>query len=312
MIRPYRAALDSMTQRNGECGEGETGRPCMDRYAALIAPVQAQPRLSGVFNRTGPLCRVRLAFANRKNGQDPFSLEKGLFLWRNDMTKLPAKELLDGTKTPETTTGEFRLAMGNLRQFLFELFGDEGTDRETARLTMGIDLTRIRADIQAVRSGLDEKVGEDDLSMVATTGDYAHLVNKPVVCGMIVMWSGSASTVPEGWALCNGKNGTPDLQDRFIVGAGREYGAGTTGGCASLSGTTGQTTLTIDQIPSHTHKVGCYLSGTFGEGIYKEGTTNAAGNTVPTKATGGGQSHSHSLSGSTVPPYYALCYIMKL
>ncbi|EQM95124.1 hypothetical protein [Oxalobacter paraformigenes] len=52
------------------------------------------------------------------------------------MTKLPAKELLDGTKNPETTTGEFRLAMGNLRQFLFDLFGDESTDKETARLTL--------------------------------------------------------------------------------------------------------------------------------------------------------------------------------
>ena len=45
------------------------------------------------------------------------------------MTKLPDKNLLDGTKKPETTTGEFRLAMGNIRQFLFELFGDESSDK---------------------------------------------------------------------------------------------------------------------------------------------------------------------------------------
>lgn len=236
------------------------------------------------------------------------------------MTKLPAKELLDGTKTPETTTGEFRLAMGNLRQFLFELFGDEGTDRETARLTMGIDLTRIRADIQAVRSGLDEKVGEDDLSMVATTGDYAHLVNKPVVCGMIVMWSGSASTVPEGWALCNGKNGTPDLQDRFIVGAGRSYAAGAGGGntsqTVSFTGNTGATTLTVAQMPSHGHTV-YGGAGYSDENIYvtvRSDTTYASYNKA-TSNNGGNQPHSHSLSGSatvsTLPPYYALCYIMK-
>lgn len=48
------------------------------------------------------------------------------------MTKLPDRNLLDGTKNPETTTGEFRLAMGNLRQYLFELLGDEGSDKETA------------------------------------------------------------------------------------------------------------------------------------------------------------------------------------
>ena len=56
------------------------------------------------------------------------------------MTKLPERNLLEGTKNPETTTGEFRLAMGNLRQFLFDLFGDESSDKETARKTLGIDL----------------------------------------------------------------------------------------------------------------------------------------------------------------------------
>ena len=85
------------------------------------------------------------------------------------MTKLPAKELLDGTKEPETTTGEFRLAMGNLRQFLFELFGDESADKETARLTMGIDLAQLNSDIaekadqQIVKAALDEKVNTSEL-----------------------------------------------------------------------------------------------------------------------------------------------------
>ena len=41
--------------------------------------------------------------------------------------------------------------------------------------------------------------------------------------GVIVMWSGAVSTVPSGWALCNGQNGTPDLRDRFIVGAGSSW-----------------------------------------------------------------------------------------
>lgn len=36
--------------------------------------------------------------------------------------------------------------------------------------------------------------------------------------GVIVMWSGSSDNIPEGWFLCNGDNGTPDLRDRFIVG----------------------------------------------------------------------------------------------
>ncbi|EEO27889.2 hypothetical protein [Oxalobacter paraformigenes] len=101
------------------------------------------------------------------------------------MTKLPEKELLDGTKNPETTTGEFRLAMGNIRQFLFELFGDESSDKETARQTLGIDISRLndgiasKADKQAVDAALEEKANKNELSLVATTGDYNHLANKP-------------------------------------------------------------------------------------------------------------------------------------
>lgn len=85
------------------------------------------------------------------------------------MTKLPAKNLLDGTKTPETTTGEFRLAIGNLRQFLAELFGDESLDKETARQTLGIDLTAInekiekKANTDTVELALKEKADKSEL-----------------------------------------------------------------------------------------------------------------------------------------------------
>lgn len=47
--------------------------------------------------------------------------------------------------------------------------------------------------------------------------------------GTIVAWSGSKNTIPAGWALCEGLNGTPDLRDRFIVGAGGGYAPGITG-----------------------------------------------------------------------------------
>lgn len=53
------------------------------------------------------------------------------------MTLLPSKELLDGTKTPETTTGEFRMAMGNMRQYLSDLLGEDSADKAHARETLG-------------------------------------------------------------------------------------------------------------------------------------------------------------------------------
>lgn len=41
--------------------------------------------------------------------------------------------------------------------------------------------------------------------------------------GVICMWSGATTAIPTGWALCNGSNGTPDLRDKFVVGAGSTY-----------------------------------------------------------------------------------------
>lgn len=60
------------------------------------------------------------------------------------------------------------------------------------------------------------------------------------------MWSGAINNIPFGWLLCNGLNDTPDLRDRFIVGAGNNYGVGTTGGEATH-------TLSVAELPSHNH-----------------------------------------------------------
>jgi microcystin-dependent protein len=79
-------------------------------------------------------------------------------------------------------------------------------------------------------------------------------LNNPVPVGVIVMWSGAVNAVPGGWALCNGSNGTPDLRDRFVVGAGSTYAVGAIGGANTV-------TLTSGQMPSHTHT----LSGTTGD-----------------------------------------------
>lgn len=142
--------------------------------------------------------------------------------------------------------------------------------------------------------------------------------------GLIAMWSGTVATIPSGWALCNGANGTPNLQDRFIVGAGSAYSPGSTGGAASV-------TLTTAQMPVHSHGASTGGAGghshsyrtranlTFGA---EGGTTNTNvwknDDTISTSSVG---DHSHSVSISNAgsgnshenrPPYYALAYIMKL
>jgi hypothetical protein len=70
-----------------------------------------------------------------------------------------------------------------------------------------------------------------------------------VPSGAIMMWSGSIASIPAGWYLCNGTNGTPDLRDRFIVGAGSTYAVNATGGSANAT------------LPSHTHSVVGNTSG---------------------------------------------------
>jgi len=54
-----------------------------------------------------------------------------------------------------------------------------------------------------------------------------------VPTGAIIMWSGSIGSIPAGYVLCNGSNGTPDLRDRFVVGSGNTYAVGNTGGFTS-------------------------------------------------------------------------------
>jgi len=119
--------------------------------------------------------------------------------------------------------------------------------------------------------------------------------------GGIIMWSGSIATIPSSWQLCDGTNGTPDLREKFIVGAGDEgsgYLVGDTGGETSIE-------LTISQMPAHSHSIPIYstvISGFSPGGSEFSGTMY----TVQTASSGDGEAHENR------PPYYALAYIMKL
>ena len=69
--------------------------------------------------------------------------------------------------------------------------------------------------------------------------------------GGIILWNGSTGNIPPNFRLCDGQNGTPDLRDRFIVGAGGGYTPGDTGG-------SNQVTLTEAQLATHSHGDGTY------------------------------------------------------
>lgn len=107
--------------------------------------------------------------------------------------------------------------------------------------------------------------------------------------GTIILWFGSIATIPPGFVLCNGANNTPDLRNRFLVGAGSTYSVDDTGGNINHNHT-----FTGD---GHTHNIPGGVE--IGAGTDYEATT------APANATG------TTDNANGLPPYHALAYIMK-
>ena len=139
--------------------------------------------------------------------------------------------------------------------------------------------------------------------------------------GGIIMWSGSIASIPSGWVICDGTNSTPNLRDKFIVGAGSTYAVAATGGSAdaiTVSHTHTATSTSTVTDPGHTHQYGADAngSGTGGSGqfVYAPALNVTTGSrttgiTVATATTNA--STGASGTNANLPPYYALAYIMK-
>ena len=169
------------------------------------------------------------------------------------------------------------------------------------------------------------------LFQVWNSGRIVSGQNYTFVAGMIVIWNGAANAIPTGWALCDGNNGTPNLVAKFIIGAAGSgsYQPGYTGGEATK-------TLGTANLPSHTHTSGTLTTSnnTHNHTWDRQDVSIDAGyrpwpannnDCSRTTANTGDNTHSHTISGNTgdqggtmgqsfsiLPPYYALCYIMKL
>lgn len=180
-----------------------------------------------------------------------------------------------------------------------------------------------------VKPGAGLQIGED--------GTLDVLVSA-VLPGTVVAFAGSfggegnrhpiplGSSEPDtSWVLCDGgsdgKGGTvPNLLGRMILGASDAHPAGSTGGSEthshSLSGTVGATTLSVEQMPRHTHSYTDAHSSA-GSGSPSGQSWGYTAETKVTAPSGGSKSHTHTLSGASgsansLPPYYALAYIMRI
>jgi hypothetical protein len=133
------------------------------------------------------------------------------------------------------------------------------------------------------------------------------------VSGMIIIWSGSVASIPTGWLLCNGSSSTPDLRDSFVVGAGSTYAVNATGGSATASLPSHTHTATVTD-PGHNHTTTATagaFSGNSGTGFFIGNDANAVTGTRVTSITVANSTEGVSPTNANLPPYYALCYIMK-
>lgn len=168
---------------------------------------------------------------------------------------------------------------------------------------------------------LDGTAGASGQVLLSAGGSTTPTWGSAIPSGIITMWSGTIATIPSGWYLCNGSNGTPDLRDKFIIGANADSGGAAK---TNVTGSYTQTGGTKDAIvvshthtatvtdPGHNHTTATYNAG--GNNVNgNPGVTLSSGNTG-TATTGISVAISTTGSSGTdqnLPPYYALAFIQK-
>ena len=227
-----------------------------------------------------------------------------------------------GNLTGDVTTSSITLGGTAVTATAAELNILDGVTATAAELNILDGVTATAAELN-ILDGVTATAAElNTLDGINTAGNFGLFPS-----GGIIMWSGSIASIPAGWFLCDGTNGTPNLQDRFVVSTGSTYGVGDIGGAAFVS-------LTEAMLPSHTHFVSLFTNTTGAHAhtlnLYAANSDVAGGEISGERAdtflgsrntlTSG--SHFHSVSGNTLatgsgsahenrPPYYALAYIMK-
>ena len=180
--------------------------------------------------------------------------------------------------------------------------------------------------IASAGGGTSYTVTRGQRTLVYSDGTNINVVNAAptitVPTGGIIMWSGSIASIPSGWLICDGSSGTPDLRNRFVIGAGSTYAVAATGGSkdAIVVSHSHTATSTVTD-PGHTHNFTARgddgVGSPIGYGVvgYSTDVGSGTGN-MASASTGVSVATSVASTGSSgtdanLPPYYALAYIMK-
>jgi len=225
----------------------------------------------------------------------------GFQFFNNDGLPLNAGKIFTyqaGSTTPLSTFTDSSGLIANTNPIIL---GTDGRPPSTIWLTAGF----FYKFVLATSSNVTIQTYDNLYGIIGATPPAAT----PIPSGGILLWSGSIGSIPAGYVLCNGSNGTPDLRNRFVVGAGSTYAVDATGGSADAIVVTHTHAIT-DPGHAHSYTAGSYQDARGGGSSTTDvqpTTTNTASNTTGISINNAGTSGTNA----NLPPYYALCYIMK-
>lgn len=223
-----------------------------------------------------------------------------------------------GTTTPRST---YTTSAGNVAHANPIVLGTDGRPATEIWLTEGYEYKFVLKD----SDGVTIQTYDNLYGIPSTSGSSSSIPS-----GVISLWYGSIGLIPSGWVLCDGNNATPDLRDRFIVGAGTSYTVNQTGGSSTavLPEHTHTASVTLnDSDPGHSHTFYGGSASTSANPYFQAtgvGTLGSDATVVSTSSVGVNTTGitfdpvvtvddaGVSPLGGNLPPFYALAYIMKV